>query len=98
MKEEFKITLHAPNSPGVGSTPVEISPIVADFQPVAPWCDGRRLGCVDRGSRSAAGSGVRGGEAKKKRRNRGDGKKKKKKKEERGERMSGGCRRQREEK
>ena len=64
MKEEFEITLHALRLPGVGYAPVEISPIVADFRLVAPWCDGRRLRWVDWGSRSAAGSGVRGGEAK----------------------------------
>ena len=70
MKEEFEITLHAPRLPGVGFAPLGISPIVADFRPVAPWCDGRQLGWVDWGSRSAAGSGVRGGEAKEEMRNR----------------------------
>ena len=63
-----------------GSAPVEISPIVADFQAAALWCDGWWLGYVDRGSRSAAGCGVRCGEAKEEMRNKGDGKKKKKKK------------------
>ena len=80
MKEEFENTLHAPRLPGVDSPPAEISTIVADFRPVALWCDVRQLGWVDWGSRLAAGSGVRCGEAKEEMRNKGDGKKKKKKK------------------
>ena len=43
MKEEFEITLHAPRLPGVGSALVKISPIVADFRPVAPWSNDRQL-------------------------------------------------------
>ena len=83
MKEDFETILHAPRLPGVGFAPVEINPIVADVRPVAPWCEGRQLGWVDWGSRLAAGSGVRCGEAKEEMRNKGDGKKKKKKKQER---------------
>ena len=82
MKEEFEITLHAPRLPGGCSALVKISPIVADFRPVASWCYGRQLGWVDWRSRSAAGAGVRGGEAKEEMRNREDGKKMKKKKKE----------------
>jgi len=61
MKEEFEITLHARIKPGVGSSPVEISPIVADFRPVTPWCDGRQLGRVDWAQGRRLASRVRGG-------------------------------------
>ena len=73
MKEEFEITLHAPRLPGVGSTPVEISPIMADFQPVAPWSDGRRLRWFGWGLKAGVCSGVRGGGAKQRSRWEGTG-------------------------